>query len=189
MQRKVLAATDDQKTQPAWFISSTTSRQSPVLKLNLYLPLLPFPAPDTAITIPRTKAGRYWTRVLIKCAGTASAQVTTPTFILQPVCCVSYEHSSLSGLLPKYIQKGYCIIAITLYFSRNEPKHLARAKRIQKAVDELPTLHWLSFTVRMCDVVIPTPSNSEKLSPFFYLLTFFLLYWEEGFANNSHLLV
>lgn len=28
--------------------SSTTSRQSPVLKLNLYLPLLPFPAPDTA---------------------------------------------------------------------------------------------------------------------------------------------
>lgn len=135
----------ENKTSLIFMDSSTTSRQCPVLKLNLYLPLLPFLALDTAITMLRAKAVRNW--VLIKCAGTDSAQVTTPTFTPASLLCQLWAQQ-LQWLLPKSIQKGNCIIAIQLYFSRNEHKHLARAKWIQKAGAELPLLH--SWDVWCC---------------------------------------
>lgn len=62
-----------------------------------------------------------------------------------------------------------------------------KSQWIQKAGDELLLLPLAFLTAGTCDVVIPTLSNSEKISPFCFL-AFFLLYWEKGFSNNSHLL-
>lgn len=168
--------------------SSTTSRQSPVLKLNLYLPLLPFPAPDTAIAMPRTKAVRYWTRVLIKCAGTASAQVTTQTFALQPVCCVSYGHSSLSSC-PNIFKKGTALLQSHCNFQGMNPNTLQELNGSRRLW--MSSHQFSGFPSQLGCVMLLYPHyltvKSQALFATFWL--FFLLYWEEGFANNSHLLV
>lgn len=139
--------------------------------------------PDTAITMPRTKAVRYWTRVLIKCAGTDSAQITTAP--LQPVCCVSYGHSSLSSCCPNIFKKETALLQSNCIFQGMNPNTLQEPNGSRRSWMSSHHFPWPPFTVGMCDVVIPTLYNSEKLSPFWYLLTFFLLCWEEGFANNQ----
>lgn len=152
--------------------SSTTSRQCPVLKINLYFSLLPFLAPDTAITMLRTKAVRNW--VLNKCAGTDSAQVTTLTYSSHFV--VPDMGTAASVAVAQIYSKRKLHYYNQTVFFKDWTQTPCKSQWIQKAGDELPLLPLAFLTAGMCDVVIPTLSNSEKISPFCCLLTFSLLY-------------
>lgn len=97
----------------------------------------------------------------------------------------AYGHSSLSSCCPNIFKKETALLPSNCIFQGMNPNTLQEPNGSRRLWMSSHHFHWLSFTVGMCDVVVPTLSNSEKLIPFCYLLTFFLLCWEEGFANNQ----